>query len=88
MAILSLSIFNAFRIPFLIQANISHYPSLLTLPMQLKCLPDFLLRIPRLQHWVRIHDGGGVFSSGKPDGGGAFCTCIQDGGGAFSTPES
>ena len=34
-AILSLCIFNAFRIPFLIQANILHCPSLLTFPMQL-----------------------------------------------------
>ena len=34
MAILSLFIFNVFRIPFLIQANISHCPSLLTVPMQ------------------------------------------------------
>ena len=31
----SLSIFNAFCIPFFVQANISHCPSLLTLPMQL-----------------------------------------------------
>ena len=37
---------------------------------------------------LRMHDGGGAFSSGIQDGGGAFSTGIQDGGGAFSTPET
>ena len=46
-----------------------------------------LIAIPRLQHWVRIPDCGGAFSTGIQDGGGAFSTGIQDGGGAFSTPE-
>ena len=52
-------------------------------------VPTKLLREhPWLQHWVRIHDGGGAFSSGIQDGGGAFSTGIQEGGGAFSTPET
>ena len=52
-------------------------------------VPTRLLLVhPRLQHWVRIHDGDGEFSSGIQDGCGAFSTGIQDGGGAFSTPET
>ena len=51
-------------------------------------LPDFLWRIPKLQHWIRIRDVGGAFSSGIQDCGGAFSTGVQDGDGAFSTPET
>ena len=51
-------------------------------------LPDFLWRIPKLQHWIRIRYVGGAFSSGIQDFGGAFSTGVQDGGGAFSTPEA
>ena len=43
---------------------------------------------PRLQNLVRIHDGGGEFSSGIQDGGRAFSTGIQDGGWAFSTSDT